>query len=201
MESNFGERCDEHLKGGGYDVPANHKELLTVSDAAKYSALELLRNGLRIEIRALKISDRADLVAAVDHTSARSLYRRFFSLKRHFSEKEINFFLNIDFANHVALVAVVREGGRRAIVGGGRYVVVRPGTAEVAFTVVDKYQGQGIGGSLMRHLTTLARDAGLKELIAEVLPENIPMLKVFENSWLRYSAKLEDGVVNVSLQL
>jgi len=53
----------------------------------------------------------------------------------------------------------------------------------------------------MRHLTTLARDAGLKELIAEVLPENIPMLKVFENSGLRHSAKLEDGVVNVSLQL
>ena len=52
---------------------------LTVSDAAKYSAVELLRNGLRIEIRALRASDRADLVAAVDHTSARSLYRRFFS--------------------------------------------------------------------------------------------------------------------------
>jgi len=185
----------------GYNVPANREELLTVSDPAKYSAVELLRNGLRIEIRALRASDRADLVAAVDHTGARSLYRRFFSLKRHFSEKEINFFLNIDFANHVALVAVVREGGRRAIVGGGRYIVVRPGTAEVAFTVVDKYQGQGIGGSLMRHLTTLARDAGLKELIAEVLPENIPMLKVFENSGLRLSAKQEDGVVHISLQL
>jgi RimJ/RimL family protein N-acetyltransferase len=140
-------------------------------------------------------------VAAVDGTSVRSLYRRFFSIKRHFSEKEINFFLNIDFANHVALVAVVREGGRRAIIGGGRYIVVRPGAAEVAFTVVDKYQGQGIGGSLMRHLTTLAREVGLKELIAEVLPENIPMLKVFENSGLKLSTKLEDEVVHVSFQL
>ena len=53
----------------------------------------------------------------------------------------------------------------------------------------------------MRHLTTLARDAGLKELIAEVLPENFPMLKVFENSGLRLSAKQEDGVVHISLQL
>jgi len=199
--ADFGRAVQRTSQKSGYNVPANREELLTVSDPAKYSAVELLRNGLRIEIRALRASDRADLVAAVDHTSARSLYRRFFSLKRHFSEKEINFFLNIDFANHVALVAVVREGGRRAIVCGGRYVVARPGTAEVAFTVVDKYQGQGIGGSLMRHLTTLARDAGLKELIAEVLPENIPMLKVFENSGLRHSAKLEDGVVNVSLQL
>jgi len=199
--ADFGRAVQRTSQKSGYNVPANREELLTVSDPAKYSAVELLRNGLRIEIRALRASDRTDVAAAVDHTSARSLYRRFFSLKRHFSEKEINFFLNIDFTNHVALVAVAREGGRRAIVGGGRYVVVRPGTAEVAFTVVDKYQGQGIGGSLMRHLTTLARDAGLKELIAEVLPENIPMLKVFENSGLRISAKQEDGVVHVSLQL
>lgn len=166
-----------------------------------YSAFELLRNGRRIEIRALLPSDRADVVAAVSRTSARSLYRRFFGLRRYFSEKEIDFFLNTDFDNHVALVAVAREGGRSAIVGGGRYIVARPGTAEVAFTVVDKYQGQGIGGALMRHLAALARDAGLKELIAEVLPDNISMLKVFEKSGLDLDKKQKDGVVHVSLEL
>ena len=80
-------------------------------------------------------------------------------------------------------------------------MVVRPGIAEVAFTVVDKYQGQGIGAVLMRHLAALARSAGLKELIAEVLPENTPMLKVFEKSGLKLATKQEDGVVHVALQL
>jgi RimJ/RimL family protein N-acetyltransferase len=173
----------------------------SAAELSKFSAVELLRDGRSIEIRALSPDDRADLVAAVGRTSARSLYRRFFGLRRYFSEKEIDFFLNIDFANHLALVAVVKDSGRRAIVGGGRYVVVRPGTAEVAFTVVDKYQGQGIGTALMRHLATLARDAGLKELIAEVLPENAPMLKVFEKSRLKRSTKSENGVVHVALQL
>jgi RimJ/RimL family protein N-acetyltransferase len=42
--------------------------------------------------------------------------------------------------------------------------------------VIDDYQGQGIG---MRHLAVITRKAGLKELIAEVLPENAPMRKVF----------------------
>ena len=172
-----------------------------MSEAAKYSAFELLRDGRRIEIRALRPDDRPDVVTAVDHLSVKSLYRRFFGVRRHFSEREINFFLNVDFTSHVALVAVIREGGRPAIVGGGRYVVVRPGTAEVAFTVVDKYQGQGIGAVLMRHLAALARGAGLKELIAEVLPENTPMLKVFEKSGLKVETKTEDGVVHVALQL
>jgi GNAT superfamily N-acetyltransferase len=83
--------------------------------------------------------------------------------------------LNPDFIDHVALVAVVEESGRPVIVGGGRYVVMQPGKAEVAFAVVDQYQRQGIGASLMHHLAAIARGAGLEELIAEVLPDNIPI--------------------------
>jgi ribosomal protein S18 acetylase RimI-like enzyme len=85
------------------------------------------------------------------------------------------------------------------IVGGGRYVIVQPGRAEVAFAVIDEYQGQGIGTALMRHLAGIARAAGLKELIAEVLPENVPMLKVFEKSGLHCGTKRESGIVHVVL--
>ena len=67
----------------------------------------------------------------------------------------------------VALVAVADEDGRPAIVGGGRYVVVRPRRAESPFAVVDQYQGHGIGTTLLQHLTGIAGDAGLEELIAE----------------------------------
>jgi hypothetical protein len=55
------------------------------------------------------------------------LYRRFFGAKRHFSEKEIEFFVNVDFVSHVALVATAEEGNRTVIFGGGRYVIVHPG--------------------------------------------------------------------------
>jgi RimJ/RimL family protein N-acetyltransferase len=172
-----------------------------MSEAAIYSALETLRDGRRLEIRALTPDDRADLSAAVGRASDQSLYRRFFGVKRHFSEQEIAFFLNVDFVNHVALVAVVEEGARPVIVGGARYVVVRPGQAEVAFAIVDEYQGQGIGAALMRHLAAIARRAGLETLIAEVLPDNIPMLKVFERSGLSACTKHEGGVVHVTLRL
>ena len=172
-----------------------------MTEAAKYSAVERLRDGRAIEIRALRPADEADMLAAVDRTSAQSLYRRFFGAKRHFSESEKSFFLSVDFVSHVALVAVAREAGRSVIVGGGRYIVVRPGAAELAFAVVDEYQGQGIGGALMHHLALLARDAGIKELIAEVLPENLPMLKVFQNSGLRMQTTRRAGTVEVTLKV
>jgi len=170
-------------------------------EAAKYSTIEMLRNGGRVEIRALQPEDREDLIAAVRRTSAQSLYRRFFATRRDFTEKEISFFLNVDFVNHVALVAVVEEDGQPVIVGGGRYVVLKSGQAEVAFAVVDQYQGQGIGGALMRHLGAIARGADLRELIAEVLPDNIAMLKVFESSGFPLNTKRESDVVHVTLRL
>jgi RimJ/RimL family protein N-acetyltransferase len=168
---------------------------------AKYSAVNLMRDGRPMEIRALKSDDRDDLLAAVERTSAQSLYRRFFGVKRGFSEKEIEFFVNVDFVNHVALVATVEQGNLTVIVGGGRYVIVQPGTAEVAFAVVDEYQGQGISGALLRHLVAIARDAGLAQLVAEVLPDNIPMLKVFEKSGSGCATRRAGRVVHVTLQL
>ena len=170
-------------------------------DPATFSAAEQLRNGRRIEIRALKPDDRQALLAAADRTSDRSLYRRFFGVRREFSEEEVASFVNIDFVDEVALLAVVHESGQEVIAGGGRYILVRPGTAELAFTVVDEYQGQGIASALLRHLITLARAAGLHELIAEVLPDNVAMLQVFERSGLELKRQRDSGVVHITLQL
>jgi len=169
-------------------------------EAAKYSAFESLR-GRRVEIRALKPDDRADLITAAARSSEQSLYRRFFAVKRSFTESEIAFFLNIDFVSHVALVAVLEESGQPVIAGGGRYVVVQPGKAEIAFAVVDQYQGQGIGAALMHHLAAIAQTAGLEELIAEVLPDNLAMLKVFEKSGFPLDIKREPQVVHLALRL
>ena len=96
-------------------------------------------------------------------------------------------------------MAVANDAGPPTIVGGGRYVVVQPGQAEVAFAILDAYKGQGIGSALMRHLATLGREAGLHEFIAEVLSENAPMLNVFERSGLTVSAKHDGTVMHVTL--
>ena len=169
-------------------------------DTANISISEPLRSGKQVEIRSQRPQDRKDLEAALARMSDESLRRRFFGAKRHFSEKEAEHFLDIDFVNHVALVAVVYEAGKHAIVGAGRYVVVQPGQAEVAFGVVDQFQGQGLGGALLRELAGVARHAGINELIAEVLGSNLAILKVFEKSGLRMTKTREGPVIHVTLK-
>jgi RimJ/RimL family protein N-acetyltransferase len=169
--------------------------------AASYHAQQTLRDGRPYVIRALRPADRDGLRAAIERTSPASLYRRFFSVKRYFSDREADYFLNIDFVQHVALVAEVEESGEPAIVAGARYVLLEPGRAEMAFAVIDEYQGQGLGSALMRSLAQLARAQGLRELVAEVLPENAAMLSVFEKSGLTCTTRRERDVVHVSLAI
>jgi RimJ/RimL family protein N-acetyltransferase len=172
-----------------------------VSDIRDYSARECLRDGQEIEIRALRPEDRDALLAAVAHSSTESLYRRFFAVKRNFSEQEISFFLNVDFVMHVALVAVLTEHGQSTLIGGARYVMSEPQRAELAFAIVDEYQGRGIGKILLSHLARIARDAGIEEFVADVLPRNEAMLRVFAGSGLLFNAKRQGGTTHVVLKL
>lgn len=172
-----------------------------MSQAANYSALETLRDGRRLQIRALRPDDQTDMLAAVGQLSKQSMFRRFFTPKREFSQQEIGFFLDIDFVNHVALVAVLEGAGRALIVGGGRYIVCEPQKAEVAFVVVDAHQGQGVGAALLRHLAVLAKSAGLEVLLADVLADNAAMLKVFDHSGLCAKKTRDVDVVHVCLRL
>ena len=185
----------------GAAPPALLAIMSAMSEAASFSTTELLRDGRQVEIRALCPADRPELLEAATRTSDRSLYRRFFGVRRTFSEAEVAAFVNIDFVNEVALLAVTREDGREVVAGGGRYIVVQPGTAELAFTVVDEFQGLGVASALLRHLTALARAAGLREFLAEVLSDNTAMLRVFERSGLRMERRRENGVLHISLHI
>jgi RimJ/RimL family protein N-acetyltransferase len=166
-----------------------------------YSAIERLRDGRRMEVRALRPEDEPQMLAAVSRTSPQSLYRRFFGPKKGFSDAEKAFFLNVDFTGHVALVAIVEENGRAEIIGGARYVVAQPGVGEVAFTVIDQFQGKGVGSALLRHLVLLARRASLKQLVADVLPENSAMINVLKLGGLPATMTRAKGVIHMRLEV
>lgn len=170
-------------------------------EASAYSARETLRDGRQVDIRALKPEDRDGWLAYIGRTSDASRYQRFMGPKTSFSEREIAFHVNVDFVSHVALVAALEEGGEEIGIGGGRYIVTQPGRATLAFQVDDAHQGLGAATLLMRHLVVIARRAGLKELDAEVLSTNRPMLAVFQRSGLPIASRREGVVTHLVLTL
>ena len=60
-----------------------------MAQASRHSAIEALRDKRCVEIRALRPEDRDELAKAFGRASANSIYRRFFAVKRNFTEQEI----------------------------------------------------------------------------------------------------------------
>lgn len=100
----------------------------------------------------------------------------------------------------LTLVVTTGDGDDR-ILGVGSYSPVSPKEAEVAFLVEDAYQGKGIGTILLERLALAADIAGFRRLIAQVLPENQQMLSVFQDSGYDIDRELEEGVIQIALDI
>jgi GNAT superfamily N-acetyltransferase len=117
--------------------------------------------------------DRPYLVEGLGEMSLDSRIRRFGQGRDRLTAREWDYLSDIDQRRHVAWVAVVDGYGA----GVGRYIIVGDqDCAEVAMTVLDRFQGKGVGTALFLALLAVARADGLTELCFEVLPSNEPVL-------------------------
>lgn len=174
-------------------------------DARNYSAIEKLRNGLEVTIRAIRPDDREALIAALKELDERTLYYRFFGTKENFSEQELKDATDVDFVHTVALVTCIPDGSAEKIIGAGRYIAFGkaepPDRAEVAFMVEEDYHGLGIASRILKHLAGIAKQNGVLQFQAEVLPGNKAMLAVFQRSGFPLEQKSSEGLTHITLQL
>lgn len=172
--------------------------------ARDYSASALTRGGEPFTIRAIRPEDKEHLLKAFHSLSKETIYLRFFELKAKLTDRELAYLTEVDFVDHVALVAVLGPEDDQEGAGVGRYIVDRdsdPLRAEAAFAVVDQHQNRGIGTQLLYHLAEVARGAGVKEFTGEVLGENLKMMEVFFHSGFDIHRNVESGVIHVSFSI
>src|ERR1044071_2198278 len=153
----------------------------------EYLEPAVLRDGESVVIRALRPADKPLLEELFRRLSPESSWLRFFGVKRPLRESELAEMAELDFHTRVGLAAIHREEGQDKIIGVAHFLCCAPqpvgsSRAEFAVTVADEHQGRGIGTLLLEHLALIARANGVQEFEAEVLAENVEMLKVFAES-------------------
>jgi acyl-CoA synthetase (NDP forming)/GNAT superfamily N-acetyltransferase len=164
---------------------------------AHWTADVLLRDGRTAHIRPVSPDDKELLVEFYARVSDESKYYRFFSPMPVLSDKDVHRFTEVDYVDRVAFVLTLR--GRMIAIG--RYDVVKPGEAEVAFLVEDAYQGRGIGQLLLEHLAQAARERGVQKFVAEVLPDNHRMIQTFRDAGYKVASGYEDGVISLEFPI
>ena len=89
-----------------------------------------LRNGASVRVRAIRPDDEPRLMALCRRLSPRTVYQRFFSVRRLVPE-EAHAFANVDYRQRMAVVAEVDDGPEPELVGVARYGPSDEGTADI----------------------------------------------------------------------
>jgi L-amino acid N-acyltransferase YncA len=138
-----------------------------------------LRDGRSVQLRLLRASDAEELLQAFEHMSAHARYMRFMRAVAHLDPAELRRSVARLLERGLAVVATVPAADGIDIVGGASCVVGDdPQTCEFAITVVDGWEGVGLGGRLLGRLIEGARQRGLKWMEGYVLATNQPMLQL-----------------------
>jgi GNAT superfamily N-acetyltransferase len=140
--------------------------------------------------------DRAQLRELHFRVSDESIYRRFFSANRKAAQAFVDVICGPG-PGAWALVAV--HSGR--IVGVASAIETGEGTAEIALLVDESLHGVGIGTALLEKLAAEGRRRGLSGFVADVLTENLPMLRVIHDAGFSLDEHREYGVVSLTLDL
>jgi GNAT superfamily N-acetyltransferase len=138
-----------------------------------------LRDGSRVAIRPIEPADKPILSAGFEALSFESRYRRFLGAKKRLTTSDLEYLTEVDHSDHEALLAT--EPGSGEGVGVARYVRDPDdrGAAEAAVTVVDAWQGRGLGTELLHRLVLRAREEGVERFTAELFTDNRDMLDLF----------------------
>jgi acetyltransferase len=128
-----------------------------------------------------------------------SRHLRFFTAVRELTPELKARLRNVDGWNHAAIIAFdaavqLPNHPEGKPVGVARWIGGEHGPPELSVTVIDEYQGLGVGGRLMDALLALARKRGVQRIIADVLRENSGM-RALVNRYRAVVQRSDDPIV------
>ncbi len=153
-----------------------------------------LKDKSRYFLRPLKLTDEPMLRDMFYKLSSESIHFRFFRILKSMPHQNMQEFLRVDYESDMALVVLTDNTEEAQIVGIAHYRKdPRTNFADAAFLVRDDLQRKGMGSHMIEVLIESARAHGIAGFTADVLADNLGMLRVFHKTGYPVESELEDG--------
>ncbi len=171
------------------------------ADVASLDRPLTLYGGSIIRVRAIRTDDDERLRAFHRQLSPDSIMFRFFHFLPELPERDAEHFTHLDYTNRMALLATIGEGEAEKIISVVRYDKIGDATAEIAFVVLDEWQGHGIATALLHLLASYAQTKGFATFVAVTMGNNARMIEVLRNAGFPWTAKYSEGTLEVQLDI
>lgn len=160
-----------------------------------------LRDGSHVRVRQGRPSDKDLLLRGFERLSEESRYRRFLAPMPELSTSMVRYLTEIDHHDHEAIIALDEKSGEG--IGVARYVrsTERPTAAELAVTVIDDWQGRGLGTLLLEAISARAREEGITTFTALMLATNQEMMELLERLGPIRIVDQEAGTVEIEVPI
>lgn len=148
-----------------------------------------LSNGKEVLIRPITVADKELEWNFVHNLSQEARTYRFFGAQKDLTPQMLDFFTNIDYHKHMALIAVVDN---QEIAVARFFCDEEMHSCEFAIVVDEKWQHLGLGGELIRSLMEIAKNNQIKEMKGDVIPQNQKMIEFVKELGFEVSPHPED---------
>lgn len=167
----------------------------------EFEAQARLRDGTEIFLRPIKPTDEEAMAELFYSFSRETVYYRFFSYLKAMPHEKVAKFVNVDYENEMAIVALIKKAGTETLIGSARYYVDKStGLAEYAIAVKDDWQNRGVGIALFEHLIRVAKAKGIKGFVGYVLDTNTRAYRLMTRTGYPIETKWEDGVYTLTMR-
>ncbi|MEZ4589622.1 MAG: bifunctional acetate--CoA ligase family protein/GNAT family N-acetyltransferase [Chloroflexota bacterium] len=133
---------------------------------------------VQVTMRPIRPEDEPMMVKFHETLSERSVYLRYFrafQLDQRVEHERLTRICFVDYDRDMALVVTAKnkKTDEDEIIAAGRLTKERGrDEAEFAILVSDRYQGQGVGTEMLKHLLDIGKREGVKRVVAYLLSEN-----------------------------
>jgi acetyltransferase len=163
----------------GLDPASPYPHLIITPYPTKYIVNWRFSDGQEVLLRPIRPEDEPLEHEMLTSLSEESLRERFFYAIRNIPHEMHVRFCNIDYDREMAIVAEVRDKGKRRLAGIGRLIIEPDGkSGEFAVVIHDDYHGKGLGYKLVDMIIGIGQEKGLEECYGFVQADNTKMLKL-----------------------
>lgn len=162
---------------------ARNGESTTYRYDASYNEVVELKDGTEVRLRLIRATDKAALAKGFEQLTAASRYDRFMGIKTELTEEDLEYFTEVDGIDHFALAVFrVADSDEEEPIGTARFVRLNehPDVAEAAVTIIDAYQGRGLGTILLQRLLGAAWERDIRWFHFELWSRNVGMKHLIE---------------------